>query len=120
MKPTKKKTKQRKNMFKAKLHKKNSLLSARLSKELAKKHGSRNVPVRKGDKVKILRGKYKKISGKINRVDIKKLRVYVDGAERTRIDGSKSFYPLHPSNLVILELNLDDKKRLKNIKKKEG
>ena len=27
-------------------------------------------------------------------------------------DGTKVFYPIHPSNLVVTELNLDDKKRI--------
>ena len=111
--------KQRKRLFEAKLHERNKLMSARLSDELTKKYKIRNVPVRKGDKVKIIRGKYKKVTGKINKVNLKRMRVFVDGADRTKIDGSKSFYPLHPSKLIILELNLDDKKRLKQIKKKE-
>lgn len=116
---SKKGRKQRKNLFESKLHERNKLMSARLSDELTKRYKIRNIPVRKGDKVKIIRGKYKKVTGKINKVNTKRMRVFVDGADRSKTDGSKSFYPLHPSKLIILELNLDDKKRLKQIKKKE-
>jgi large subunit ribosomal protein L24 len=117
---SKKRSKQRKMVFEAKLHERNKLMSARLSDELTKKYKMRNIPARKGDKVKIVRGKYKGTTGKINKVDTKRLRVFIDGADRPKIDGSKSFYPLRPSKLIILELNLDDKKRLKQLKRKEG
>jgi large subunit ribosomal protein L24 len=116
---SKKGSKQRKKLFESKLHERNKIMSARLSDELTKKYKIRNVPVRKGDKVKIMRGKYKKVTGKINKVNTKRMMVFIDGADRGKIDGSKSFYPLHPSKLMILELNLDDKKRLKQINKKE-
>lgn len=113
--------KQRKYAKNAPLHLRKNLLSVNLSKDLKKKHNVRNVPVRKGDKVIIKTGQFKKVSGKVNRVDRQKTKVYVDGAERVRQDGTKRFYPIHPSNLQLVELHTDDKKR-KIMKKstKEG
>ncbi|MEK6835561.1 MAG: 60S ribosomal protein L26, partial [Nanoarchaeota archaeon] len=35
-----------------------------------------------------------------------------------KLDGSKVYYPLHPSNLMITELNLNDKKRKAKLERK--
>lgn len=110
--------KQRKYIFNAPLHLRRKFFSVRLSDELTKKYGCRNVPVRKGDKVKIMRGQFKKHENKVEGIDNKKIRVYVTGAERTKTDSSKSLYPIHPSNLMITELNLDDKRRKKMLERK--
>jgi large subunit ribosomal protein L24 len=104
--------KQRKYRENAPLHLRHKFMASHLSPELKKKHGKRAMTVRKDDRVKIMRGQFKGTSSKIERVDLKKTRVYVKGAEVTKKDGTKAFYPLHPSNLMILELNLSDKKRV--------
>ena len=93
-------------------------MSANLSKELRKKYGKRNIPVKKGDKVIILRGKFKKKIGKINKVDLKKRKIYIDGIESVKKDGTKAFVPIVPSNVQIQEAILDDKKRKKLIERK--
>ncbi len=115
---SKKPAKQRKYVYQAPLHIRTSFMGSHLSKELQKKYGTRTLTVRKGDKVKIERGDYKGITGKINRVDRKNIRIYVDGAQRTKSDGSKSFYALHPSNVLIIDLHTDDKRRMKRGKQK--
>ncbi len=103
--------KQRKYRYNAPLHIKHRFVSAHLSKDLAKKYHIRNIPVRKGDTVKIARGNFKEHLGKIERVFLKKTRVYVEGAQIIKKDGAKVFYPIHPSNLIITSLNLEDKRR---------
>ena len=105
--------KQRKFLAKAPLHAKRKFLSANLSKELRKTQGKRNVILRKGDTVKIMRGKFKRKRGKIIDIKVKTEKVYVEGIQSTKIDGSKKNIPLKASNLQILELNLDDNKRFK-------
>jgi len=110
--------KQRKYRYNAPLHIKSKFSSAHLSKELKKKYGKRSVEVRKEDKVKIMRGQFKGKSGKIERVDIKKSKVYITGIEVIKKDGTKILYPIHPSNLLIEELNLTDKKRAKSLERK--
>jgi len=105
------KRKQRKYLKNAPLNIKHKLLASHLSKELIKKYNKRSIPVRKGDKVKIARGQFKKKEGKVERVFTKKSKVYIENIQTTKIDGTKTFYPIHPSNLIITDLNLDDKKR---------
>lgn len=114
---SKKPRKQRKYRAKAPLHLKKKMVSVHLSKDLIKKYGKRNVPVRKGDKVKILRGQFKKKDGKIERVDRKKNKILITGIELVKKDGSKALQPVDPSNLMIIELNLDDKKRKSKLEK---
>lgn len=103
--------KQRKYRANAPLHIRHKLMSANLKKDLRKKYGKRNFPLRKGDSVKIMRGQFKKKNGKIASVDLKKLRVSIEGIQRTKKDGTKVNVWFAPSNLQIQELSLDDKKR---------
>lgn len=117
-KSSKQRRKQRKFRYNAPLHAKHKFLSAHLSKELMKKHGKRNVPVRKGDTVKIIRGQFRNHVGKVEKVLLRKTKIYVEGAEQIKRDGTKSFYPIHPSNIIITALNLEDKKRQKLLERK--
>ena len=110
--------KQRKYLANAPMHVKHELLSANLSKELRKKYTKRNVPVRKGDSIKIMKGEFKGKNGKIDVVDMKRTRVTIEGITRIKKDGTKLSVYFHPSNLQIQELNLDDKKRTDSIKRK--
>jgi len=103
--------KQRKYRANAPLHIRHKLMAAHLSEELRKKHKKRSFPIRKGDKVKVLRGQFKGTIGEIEEVNLKKYKVYIKGAEIDKGEGRKVRYPISPSNLVILTLNLDDKKR---------
>jgi large subunit ribosomal protein L24 len=101
----------------APLHLKQKLVGSHLSKDLITKHKKRSLPVRKGDKVVVTRGQHKDKSGKIERVSVKRGSAFVSGIETIKKDGSKALIPIHPSNLMITELNLEDKRRLKNDKK---
>jgi large subunit ribosomal protein L24 len=105
--------KQRKYLAKAPLHIRRKFVSVNLSKELREKHGQRNIPVKKGDKVRVMRGKFAKKEGKILTVSLKQSKVTMEGIQITKQDKSKVDIKLQPSNLRIIELNLEDKKRLK-------
>ncbi|MBU0461754.1 MAG: 50S ribosomal protein L24 [Nanoarchaeota archaeon] len=111
--------KQRKYRYNAPLHIRHKFLGSHLSKELRQKHDLRSIEIIQGDKIKVMRGQFRKKEGKVERVDMKKSKVYVTGIETIKKDGSKSLYPLTPSNLMLLELNLDDKKRLKKKQQKQ-
>ena len=110
--------KQRKYRTNSPLHIKQKLVTAHISKDLRKKYVKRSVGIRKGDKVKIMVGKFRKLEGKIERVDLKKTRVYISGVESTKKDGTKRLLPVHPSNLMVTELSLDDKLRQKILERK--
>ncbi len=111
--------KQRKYIANAPLHIKRKFVSVNLSKELRKKHGKRNVTARKGDTVKIMRGKFKGKQGKVTEIKMKTSKIIVDGIQVKKQDGSKANVKMIPSNLQIIELNLEDKKRLKTSEKEK-
>lgn len=110
--------KQRKYRYNAPLHIRHKFLSSNLSKELRKKYKFRNLPLRKGDVVKIMRGKFKGKTAKVSKVDLKKLKVYLEGINITKQSGVKVAIPFDASKLQIIQLNLDDKERLKIIERK--
>ena len=110
--------KQRKYRHNAPLHIKQKFVSAHLSKDLKKKYNRRSMNLRKGDGVKIMRGQFKNKTGKIEEVSVKKTLVYVDGIEIAKRDGTKARYPINPSNLIITNVNMDDKMRNKIIERK--
>jgi large subunit ribosomal protein L24 len=112
--------KQRKYRYNAPLHIKQKFMHAHLSKELRKKYAVRSIGLRKGDKVKIMRGQFKGKITSVEKVLIKKEKVYLAGIENIKRDGTKAPYPIHPSNLLITELNINDKKRIKILERKKG
>ncbi len=113
---SKKPKKQRKYTANAPIHIKRKMLSVNLSKELRDKHKIRNFEVRKGDTVKIMVGKHKGKKAKVSEVKTKKLKIYIEGVQTKKQDGSMVNIPFRPSNLQIQELNTDDKKRFKKLK----
>ncbi len=111
--------KQRKYLAKAPIHIKKKFISINLTKELRSKHGIRSISSRKGDRVEIKRGKFKGKRGKISEIKLKTSKIFVEGIQAKKQDGSKVNIALQPSNLQITELNLEDKMRIKKLKTKE-
>jgi len=111
--------KQRKYRYNAPLHLRHKMISANLSKELRKKYGKRNLPLRKDDEIKIMIGEFKNKKGKVEKIDLKKLKVGIMGIHRTKKDGSKVGVWFDPSNLQILDLNMNDKLRKEAIERKK-
>jgi len=109
--------KQRKAYFNAPLHKRHKFVTAPLSKELQKQLGIKRLPVRKGDTVLIVRGDFKGIKGKVVKVDLKRVRIYVEGATIRKATGETVYFPIHPSKVVIVELDLSDPKRREMIER---
>ena len=115
---TRKPGKQRKRLYNAPHHRRGSILSAHLSSELRESHNTRSIPVRAGDTVRMLRGDYKGFEGKILRVDRGGYRIFVEGINREKADGTSVLVPIHPSKVELVRLNLDDKWRTKILERK--
>jgi len=113
-------SKQRKALFNAPLHKLRKLFNAPLSKELREKYGVKRLPVRVGDVVRIMRGDWKGHEGKVVRVDTKRVRIYVEGVQIKKADGTPVYYPIHPSKVMIIKLDLSDRWRREIIKRRSG
>ena len=110
--------KQRKKLYQAPLKDRYKRFSAPLSSKLKKSHSTNSVPVRSGDTVMIMRGDRKGSEGKVTRVDRKNYRIFVEGVDREKVDGTKTFIPIHPSKVMITRLNLHDKWRKEILKRK--
>lgn len=110
--------KQRKYRHNAPLHVRHRLISAHLDKALRKEYKKRSLPLRKGDEVKIMRGRFSGVRGKITRVDLKRLKAYVDSAKVKKVSGQEVEAALEPSNLLITKPDLEDKKRRKFMARK--
>jgi large subunit ribosomal protein L24 len=115
---TTKPTKQRKRLYQASVNERYRRFSAPLSSKLKESHGTGSVPVKKGDTVMIMRGDRKNTEGKVTQIDRKKYRIFVEGANREKVDGTSIPVPIHPSKVMITRLNLDDKWRKKVLERK--
>jgi large subunit ribosomal protein L24 len=118
-KASRKKRKQVKYVKNAPLHIKNKFISIHLSKELRQKYNMRNITAKKGDKVKIVRGSKRGKTGKISDVDMKNSKIFIEGIDVQKTDGTKVQVSVEPSNTIIIDLNLEDKKRQKSIDRKK-
>jgi ribosomal protein uL24 len=83
--------------------------------------GKKKLPVRKGDTVKIMVGDNKGKTGKIEKVDYTKERVFIKDIKRSNNRGQEKLLPFVASNLLITDVVLTDIKRIskkhKTIKK---
>jgi large subunit ribosomal protein L24 len=109
---------QRKRLFQAPLNQRYKHFSAPLSAELKKSRSTNSLPVRAGDTVKVVRGDRKGIEGKVSKVDRKKYRLSIEGVTRDKVDGTAIPVLIHPSKVMIINLNLDDKWRRKILDRK--
>lgn len=103
--------KQRKYRHNAPLHARRKFLSAHLSRELRERFGKRSVSLRKGDEVIVMKGGFRGFRGAVDSVDMSASRIYVDGMKRKKVDGSEVAVSIHPSNVMITKLALEDKMR---------
>jgi large subunit ribosomal protein L24 len=89
-----------------------------LSTELRGKYPVKAVKPVKGDSVKIVRGGFEGIEGKVTGIDTKRGKLFIEGVTREKIAGGKtSPFPVDPSKVVITTLNLDDKVRRAHIER---
>jgi large subunit ribosomal protein L24 len=84
-----------------------------LSEKLREKYKKNAVRVRKGDKVRIMRGDFSGHEGKVVEVDMRRCRIKVEGATITKSDGTEVLVPIHPSNVMIIEFGEVDDVRKK-------
>ena len=88
-------------------------MSSPLSEALKNKYNVNAIPVVKGDKVKVMRGKNKDKEGKVTEVYRKKWVIHIEGVERSKVNGSSVKIGIDPSKVEIIELKLNkDRKDL--------
>lgn len=110
---------QRKALYNLPLHLRHKLFNALLSPELREKYGVKRLPVRAGDVVRVLRGDFAGHEGKVVKVDLKRVRLHIEGVQMKKADGTPVYYPIHPSKVMIVKLDLSDNYRLKIIERRK-
>lgn len=112
--------KQRRRRYNAPKHVLTKFMHAHLSPELREKYGRRSFGVRVGDTVKVLKGSFKGVEGKVKKVDVQRMMVYIENVSRKKADGSSVDVPIRVPNILITQLNLDDKYRKERLEAVKG
>jgi len=115
MKPSKMRNKQ---IYRALNQVVNKQISTPLSKDLRKKYSRRSVRIMVDDTVKVIRGEYKGITGKVSKVSTNNSSIAIEGNKKEKLKGEKIDVYIHSSNMIVTSLNTDDKWRIKILEKK--
>lgn len=106
-------------IYKATFNTRSKQLGSQLSEDLRKKYGKKSVRVIEGDSIKIVRGEFKGVDGKISKVSTKKSSVAIEGVKKEKTKGDKFDVYIHTSNLVVTGLNTNDKWRIAKLEGKK-
>ena len=115
MKPTKVRNNQR---YRASNQVISKQIAAPITKELRKKYSRRNARIMLDDTVKVIRGEYKGITGKVSKISTESNSIAIEGNKKEKLKGDKIDIYIHTTNVIITALNTDDKWRLKILEKK--
>ena len=94
-------------------------LSATLSKDLRKKYHKRSARVVEGDTVKVIRGEFDGVDGKVTKISLANNGINIEGVKKDKIKGDKYDVFIHTTNIVITGLNGDDKWRMNKLEGKK-
>jgi len=94
-------------------------IGTNMSKQLRQKYTHRSIRIVTGDTVKVVRGEYKGIEGKVTKIIIDKSSVAIEGIKKEKLKGGKFDVLIHSSNLIITSLNTDDKWRVRILENKD-
>lgn len=86
-------------------------MASTLNDSLRQRYKTRNTRVIKGDSVRVMRGEYSGIEGKVEKVNTARATLSIEGIQREKIRGGNVKVQIHASNVMITTLNLDDKYR---------
>ncbi len=98
---------------------KSKQVSSHLSKDLKKKFSKNSIRIVEGDNVKIVRGEFKGVDGKVSKISIQKNSVVIEGVKKEKTKGEKFDVHIHSSNVIVTGLNSDDKWRTSKLEGKK-
>ena len=94
-------------------------LSASLSKELRKKYHKKSIRIIEGDTVKVIRGEFDGVDGKVTKVSLADNGINIEGVKKDKIKGDKFDVFINTTNIVITGINSDDKWRMNKLEGKK-
>ena len=115
MKPTKMRNRQ---TYRAMNQVTSKQICAPISKDLRKKYSRRSARIMLDDTIKVIRGEYKGITGKVSKISTESNSIAIEGNKKEKLKGDKIDVYIHTTNVIITALNTDDKWRLKILEKK--
>jgi large subunit ribosomal protein L24 len=92
-------------------HQRDNMVGATLSDNLRQQYNIRSARVIKGDSVKVMRGEYKGVEGKVDKVNTIEGTLEIEGIQREKVRGGQVKVPIHASKVMITGLKTDDKYR---------
>src|SRR5215210_4524168 len=98
-------------MLRTPKHVRDAMIHSTLADNLREEHGRRSIRVIKGDNVRVMRGEYNGIEGKIEKVNTQRGTLAIEGVQREKVRGGNVKVQIHASNVQIIGLNLEDKLR---------
>jgi large subunit ribosomal protein L24 len=96
-------------------HIRDASICSTLTDDLREQYGRRSVRVIKGDTVKVMRGEYTGIEGKVEKVNTRRGTLSIEGVQREKVKGGNVKVQIHASNVRVSGLKLDDKYRQNTI-----
>jgi len=105
-------------IYGAPTHRRSRSVGANLSPDLRTQYGVRSIRVKEGDSVKVMRGEYKGIEGKVNKVHTDSGRLAIEGIQREKVRGGNVPVLVHASKVMVVGLNLGDKWRQSILERK--
>jgi len=107
-------------IYYATLQRASKQLSGSLSKELRKKYGKRSARIVEGDTVKIVRGEFAGVDGKITKISIPDRGVNIEGVKKEKLKGDKFDVYVHTTNIILTSLSTSDKWRINKMEGKKA
>src|ERR687894_1774124 len=96
-------------------HQRDKMVGAVLEDSLRRQYGRKNIRVIRGDSIRGMRGEYKGVEGKVEKVNTQHATLHIEGIQREKIRGGQVKVPIHSSNVMVISLNLDDKYRSRKL-----
>ncbi len=96
-------------------HQRDKMVGAVLEDSLREQYNRKNIRVVKGDSVRVMRGEYKGVEGKVEKVNTEHATFHIEGIQREKIRGGQVKVPIPSSNVMVISLNLDDNYRSRKL-----
>jgi large subunit ribosomal protein L24 len=87
------------------------MVGATLADNLRQQYGRRSVRVIEGDSIRVMRGEYRGVEGKVEKVNTENGTLQIEGVQHEKVRGGQVKVPIHASNVMVTSLKMDDKYR---------
>ncbi len=88
-----------------------SSICSSLKDNLRQQYRTRSIRVVKGDSIRVMRGEYAGVEGKVEKVNTERGTLSIEGIQREKVRGGNVKVQIHASNVIVTSLHLDDKRR---------